>query len=156
MLNILRRYSASCDLDRRRSTGADRSLGEFDQVHKLLSQRDAAPMLRPSPALRSRIMDGLRESRVPADRPQGWRWALAAAACLGLGIAAIPLMRPAVSHDPGPGSFSRISIPSATPMLRLVAGSVDQPLLDQAQKMYTDTRRATRAVVNCVPFARGG
>ena len=153
MLNTLRRYFASCELDRRPSRGG----GEFTRVHGLLSQHESAPRQAPSPALRSRIMDELRRSPAPSGQTHRGRWALAAAACVMLGVAAVPLLRPAPPAGPSNASFSGISIPmGATPVYRLVAGSVDQPLLDQARKMYSDTQRATRAVVHCVPFGRGG
>jgi hypothetical protein len=37
-----------------------------------------------------------------------------------------------------------------------MVSSVDDPLVDQAQKMYDDTRRATRVVVSRVPFIKRG
>jgi hypothetical protein len=41
-------------------------------------------------------------------------------------------------------------------MLRLVAGSFDQPLRVETARMMSDTRRATRAMTRCVPFTRWG
>jgi len=153
MLKTLRRYLSSNALDRpdRQSHRA----GEFDAVHRLLSVPGSTPRQAPSPALRSRIMGALRESPAPSDRARTWRWA-AAAACAALAIAAVPILRP-TPRGPALAGPAGIPIPmDAAPVLRLVAGQVDRPLLEQAQKMYADTRRATRVVVNCVPFARGG
>ena len=152
MIKMLRRYFASCELDR----PGHRASGEFAEVHRRLCE-SAAPRLEPSPALRSRIMGALRESEAPARPGVAWRWALAGVACLLLAGAMIPVVTrnavPAAATD----RIGAIQIPvGASPMLRLVSGSVDKPLLDQAQKMYDDTRRATRMVAACVPFARRG
>ncbi len=113
-------------------------------------------MQNPSPTLRSRIMRGLHEASGPAPIAGSWRWALAGVACLLLTAALIP----ALSHRPAAAPFTgplALQIPvGASPVFRMVSGSVDKPLLDQAQKMYDDTRRATRMVASCVPFARRG
>jgi hypothetical protein len=146
MIRTLRRFLDSCRLDRGEPGG------EFDAVHRALA--GGSPRAMPSPQLRSRTMDSLRSAEIDAAPHLGWRWAAAGVASLLVAGAAVKLALP----NPAPrGQFSGLPIPvDAGPVMRLVSGSVDKPLLDQAQKMYDDTRRATRLVASCVPFARHG
>ena len=156
MLTTLRRYFASCALDRDRRAASNAP--DLAQVHRLLSDDAAAPRSVPSAVLRSRIMDGLRESAPIDSAAPRLRWALPAAACTMIAVAAaVTLLRPHAPTHPatGPGMLAKwIPVPTA-PVVRMVS-SVDDPLVDQAQKMYDDTRRATRVVVSRVPFIKRG
>ncbi len=152
MLSTIRRYFASCKLDRRHAAAGLADAGHPDRVHRLLSE--PAPLHQPSPALRSRIMHALRESPSPQPGPR-WRWAGAALACLLVTAAGLRFLSPAPAPTPVHGPLAGLSF-AADPMFRLVESSMDKPMMDQAQKMYDDTRRATRVVVRCVPFVRRG
>jgi hypothetical protein len=148
-MNTLRDFLASCSLDR---PGPAR--GPFAAVHRELSGAEA-DMVPTPPGIRARVMDRLYESQQPAPSLAiGWRWGAALAAVLTLAVGVISLM---LSRPPVSSSTSALHVPvDAGPMIRLVAGSLDQPMLDQAEKLVNDTKRVTRAVVRCIPFTRGG
>jgi hypothetical protein len=107
-------------------------------------------------------MQSLRDCPAPAQAQRfaaGWLWGAAAACAL---VAATLGLRSALSRPPATPSAPIASLNTSVPlepsgMIRLVTGSVDKPLMDQADLMINDTKRATQAVVRCVPFAgRGG
>jgi hypothetical protein len=153
MLN-LRSFVSSWSLDSRK----DSSDGPWANVHRALSE--TPPLVASAPRhLRARVMDRIYEMEpVAQSRPAGaWRRAgLAAAAVVAVGAGVYVLVRPATTRDRGAEPLMSLHVPvDVGPMVRLVALNVDQPLLDQAQKMMSDTRRATEAVVRCIPFVRG-
>lgn len=151
MLSTIRDYLAARRFDRE-------PRGRQAAVHELLSE--APEMSRPSQELRTRIMDGLRHSAQA--EPERMRWSVGwlglAAACVVVGAVSWFTRAPApptTLGQSGPGIVA-ILPETAGPVLRLVADSMDRPILNQAQKMMDDTKRATNAVVRCVPFARRG
>ena len=152
MLN-LRSFISSWSLDRRKGSTA----GPLADVHRALSE--TPPPLAPAPhQLRARVMDRIYAME-PVTRSAGtvaWRpIGVAAAAALAIGAGLYVATRSPTGPERGPEQGLRLSVPvDAGPVVRLVAMNVDQPLLDQAQKMVSDTRRATEAVVRCIPFVR--
>jgi hypothetical protein len=149
MLNNLLNFRSSCSLDRHAPTAG----GPFDDVHRALRQTPPPTMPAPS-ALRSRIMDRLRETDAAPVYRIGWsRIArLAAAAAVVVGIGLYIALRPAPAPVRGPGSLALHVPVGVAPVIQLVTDNLDEPLLDQAQKMLSDASRATRAVVQCIPF----
>jgi len=138
-----------------------RAVERAAEVERLLLDRAGVPM-EPTPAgLRGRIMEGLREApAVVRAGPVLWPWFGVAAACVALAGVMIMLGRQgATGPAPVAGGAAITSTVPLEPMgmIRMVAGSVDGPMMDQADAMLRDTRRATRMVVGIVPFAgRGG
>jgi hypothetical protein len=132
----------------------------LDEVDRQLADRAAAPMMPTPGGLRGRILESLDESQ-PRQRRVLELWPLAAAACIAVMAGTLYMLsRP---HAPAPvnrpGSLAVTNSLPLEPagMIRLVTGTVDRPLRGQADLIMSDTRRATRAIVGCVPFAgRGG
>jgi hypothetical protein len=146
--NILR-FLDSLALDRGRAEVRDEALRH---VHRALTEPPG--LARPSPALRGRIMDAIREHPAPRAQPgPRWGWAATAAACLVIGWGVVIALRP----PSPPASRPVVGLPIPTPsaaLIQRIAITMDKPFLDQAQMMMEDTRRATRVVVSCVPFVR--
>lgn len=156
MLSTLRDFLSSCALDQRPDNGGARS--GIEDVHRRLASEP--PPLAPAPAgLRAAVIQRLEAMEAPPRRmvlAGGWGAAMAAGLALAVGGVALLTIRPAPPPAPAKAE-GLLSLPmTPEPVFRVVAGSVDGPLLDQAQKMVEDTRRATRAVVRCLPFTEGG
>jgi hypothetical protein len=120
---------------------------------------DGAPVVPPPVALRGRIMEALRDAEPERARLSIGPWALVMAACLvlAIGLAVQPWKRPTPPAPTGKAA-GIVSVPlEPSGMIRLVADSVDAPMREQADRMMSDTRRATLAIVRRVPFVgRGG
>ena len=135
--------------------------GELLKIDELLADRAGQPVQRTPAGLELRILEAVAgSSRIevasPRAIPQFWK--LAAAACLLLAVGVV--VRMSLTHPQPPSnaeSVAMLKMPvSPQPMLRLVAGSFDQPLRVETARMMSDTRRATRAMTRCVPFTRWG
>lgn len=155
MLKQLREFKESCALDRERRSPATGTLAE---AHRALVE--SAPPVVPAPAgLRARVMSRIYDADLRPVVHGVWRLPLAGALAAALVLAiggALYLGRPTRPQASPTIASDLIRVPvDAGPMLRLVANSVDEPLKDQAQKLMADTRRATRIVARCLPFAPG-
>ena len=151
MLTAIRHYLAARRFDRQ-------PRGEQAAIDKLLAK---PPVLeRPSPELRSRIMQGLRESTQAEQRASRLHpgWIGLAAACVVVGAVSWFTRPPVPTPGPAQNGAGIVAIlpTTAVPVIRMVANSMDRPILNEAQKMMDDTKRATNAVVRRVPFARRG
>jgi hypothetical protein len=131
-----------------------------DPIERLLHEQAPAARVPAPCGLRTRVLDELAAARpsVPPRRrralPLVLPMSLAAAAALAFSLLPAPSPRPApsavaltLSLDPSP---------VIRPAARLLSGSIDQPLRDQATALVRETRRATDLVIDCLPFARGG
>jgi len=132
------------------------------RVERLLSDPDLVPRAQVPAGLRHRIMESVRSEEAEcAPSPRLWPFVLAGTACLALAIGLAMIWRsPAPVGARGSarqdlGVVARLPLDSGG-MIRLVADSLDRPLQEQADRIVSDTRRATRAIVGCIPFAGRG
>jgi hypothetical protein len=151
--------SLKLDADRARTSGRDPDSERIWLVDRLLADPANQPREAVSEGLHERIMQAVQISKRPtAGRivPVGLSWALAAAACMLVAIGISSWLRPAArAPAEWTNSVAALNLPvGPQPVMRLVAGTFDQPLREETAKMVSDTRRATRAMVRCVPFTR--
>lgn len=160
MVRWISELTTSWRLDSGASPSArEESASRIARVDRLLADRAGQPVHAAPAGLNRRIVEALAviESADNAPARQNIQtWQLAAAACLLIagGVAVRYSLVRAVPVA-APESVAVLNIPvGPQPMLRLVAGSFNQPLRDEAARMMSDTRRATRAMARCVPFTR--
>jgi hypothetical protein len=133
---------------------------DLTRVDRLL--RDQAPAARRgAPAdLHARVLSEI--NALPADRrntrfPFAILIPTALAAAAALGFLFWPTPAPVGSSSPLALGVPLDPGPVIRPASRFVVGSVDKPLREQATLLVRDTQRATRVVIDCLPFAsRGG
>jgi hypothetical protein len=125
-----------------------------ERVERLLREQAVAERAAPSARLRGRILEATCEApAIQVERGAGGRSsfrvlvpvAVAAAAAL-MWMVVGPWRAPAPRDSGLPVAWN------AEPMLRLVSGSIDRPLLREATHIVDDTKRATRFVVQCLPL----
>ncbi|MDX2132906.1 MAG: hypothetical protein SFY69_12720 [Planctomycetota bacterium] len=159
MNDIVDALTTSRQLDDRRSAGEAGSVPTgHARVHRALSDHGATPWLEAPSALRERI---LARTTAPPREPGFARHALfgalAAAVVLGAGIAVIVMTSPAT--PPATGAPPRIAqdAPGPAALVRLpssvapITESVPAPLLEEAENIRVDTRRAVAAVFGRLP-----
>jgi hypothetical protein len=145
--------------DRTGGRGPFAKAGGAAGVERLLADRAGHPRIELDGERCARIVAAVRSAPVmyQAERGRGWvPAAIAAGLLLVVGAAAWQVV-PREAPAPAGLSMASLGLPvGPEPMMRLVAGSMDRPLRDEAERMVADTRRATRAVAGCVPFVRQG
>lgn len=124
------------------------------RLERALREQAPLAMALPSRSIRAGVVERLHagERRPAALRARfGVLLPLTAAAGLGLVLLAIP----GRTSSPVPSGLSFASSLDPTPVIRpagrLVAGSIDQPLRQEASLIARDTRRAVRLVVDSLP-----
>lgn len=126
------------------------------------------PPLRAAPrGLHDRVM--LDVAAMQPERPQrkqagpGW---VKVAACLALVSAGVwslegllgenrrtPMVQLTAASEPVRTGAERV--PVRMPTARTISTSLERPLMNEAQSVLDDTRRAADFVVSCLPFTRG-
>lgn len=126
-------------------------------VERLLrEQAPRAAVVAPA-RLHARITERLRTTPQRRSRRLPFALLLTGSLAAAAAITLLTLPWPAApARTNNPLSLFDAS-PVVGPAARLVSGSIDKPLLQQATYLVRDTKRATRALIELVPFAsRGG
>ena len=150
---------SSASADRTGGRGPLARAGGAAAVDRLLADRAGQPRVECDGERCARIVAAVRRTHVMDEAVRGRGWvpaAIAAGLLVAIGAGAWQMVR---REAPAPAGLSMASLRlpvGAEPMIRLVAGTMDRPLRDEAERMVADTRRATRAVAGCVPFVRQG
>lgn len=128
------------------------------QVERLLREQASEAMVSAPETLRAGVLARLAEAK----RPATWGRLPVVVGVIGSLAAAVVLawvLRPL----PTPARTQQLAFdlplgprPIILPAGRFVAGSIDRPLMGEATQLVNDTRRATRFVVDCLPFTSGG
>jgi hypothetical protein len=133
---------------------------DLTQIDQLLRDQAAAARRLSPPDLHARVIEQLRTAPAASNRSR-WPYLIALPASLAAAAAFAWLLTPTPAPRPTTPSLAlRVPLnpaPVIRPASLFVEDSVDRPLRNEATLLVRDTKRATRVVVDCLPFAsRGG